>query len=88
MLKLLLYLLPLYFAIHAAQALELVADYSGTSFFDKWNFSGFYDNLTSGMSIIQSGRIAILNELFRRCYLWECLKSPRNPTWPVWLSFN
>lgn len=53
MLKLSFYhnsLLFLFFlAPHAVQALELVADYSGTSFFDKWNFYGFYDNLTSGM---------------------------------------
>lgn len=51
----------------AVQALELsmVADYSGTSFFDKWNFYGFYDNLTSGTLIYIDDRdrcVAILNE--------------------------
>ena len=41
-------LLIVHLALHAARALNLVADYSGSSFFNKWNFYGNYDNLTSG----------------------------------------
>jgi hypothetical protein len=32
----------------SAWALNLVADYSGSTFFNNWNFYGKYDNLTSG----------------------------------------
>ncbi|KAF9556138.1 hypothetical protein CPC08DRAFT_670251 [Agrocybe pediades] len=32
----------------SAQAFEVVQDFSGTSFFDKWDFFGNFDNLTSG----------------------------------------
>lgn len=35
-------------AFQASRALDLVADYSGSSFFNNWNFYGNYDNLTSG----------------------------------------
>ena len=38
----------IHLAVQATLALDLVADYSGSSFFNNWNFYGNYDNLTSG----------------------------------------
>jgi hypothetical protein len=43
----LLFLLLIHYSLVAWSYL-LVTDYSGSSFFDKWDFYGSYDNLTLG----------------------------------------
>ena len=37
--------------VQQCRAYELVREYSGPSFFDRWDFYGFWDNLTLGMSL-------------------------------------
>jgi len=42
-------LLLLFFPIVNAATFDLVDDFSGKTFFDKWDFYGHYDNLTLGL---------------------------------------
>jgi len=48
-------------------AYNLVADYSGSTFFDKWDFYGMYDNLTNGKLAQLSSRVSLSSYKFDWC---------------------
>lgn len=49
-----IYLAVLYagLAVKQVEAYDLVREYSGIPFFDRWDFYGSWDNLTSGMTFL------------------------------------
>ena len=39
-------------AVRRAVAFDIVREYSGSTFFDRWDFYGYWDNLTLGESCL------------------------------------